>query len=169
MFQDLRFAIRTLIKNPAFTLAAVLCLTLGIGVNTTIFGCVRAILLRPYPYQDPDQLVAIGESNVPRGWRMNTVSYPNFRSWQADNRTLSNVGIYTGASFNLASSDAADTACCACDVANDALAFFSAETALSRSCADISPLSDKVLARAALTSASSSDARALTLSDSCRH
>ena len=108
MLQDLRFAFRTLIKNPTFAIAAVLCLTLGIGVNTTIFSCVRAMLLRPFPYHDPDALVAIGESNPRRGWHMNTVSYPNFRSWQADNRTLSSVGIYTGASFNLAASDAAD-------------------------------------------------------------
>ena len=108
MLQDLRFAIRTLIKNPTFTIAAVLCLTLGIGVNTTIFSCVRAILLRPYPYRDPDALVAIGESNPRRGWHMNTVSYPNFRSWQADNRTLANVAAFSGASFNLASADGAD-------------------------------------------------------------
>jgi putative ABC transport system permease protein len=108
MIQDLRFALRTLIKNPTFAIAAVLCLTLGIGVNTTIFSCVRAMLLRPFPYRDPDALVAIGESNPRRGWHMNSVSYPNFRSWQAENRTLTSVGIYTGASFNLAATDAAD-------------------------------------------------------------
>src|SRR5690348_8909168 len=108
MLQDLRFALRTLIKSPTFTVAAVLCLTLGIGVNTTIFSCVRAMLLRPFPYRDPDQLVAIGESNPRRGWHMNTVSYPNFRSWQGDNRTLSNIGIFTGSSYNLATGNAAD-------------------------------------------------------------
>ncbi|HTI64734.1 MAG TPA: ABC transporter permease [Gemmatimonadaceae bacterium] len=102
MLQDIRYAARTLVKNPAFTIAAILCLALGIGVNATIFSCVRAMLLRPFPYRDPDRLVAIGEANVPRGWHMNSVSYPNFRSWQAENRTLANVGIYTGASFNLA-------------------------------------------------------------------
>jgi putative ABC transport system permease protein len=107
MLQDLRFAARTLLKNPAFTIAAVLCLALGIGVNVTIFSCVRALLLRPFPYKDPDNIVAIGENNVKRGWHMNSVSYPNFRSWQAQNRTLENVGVYTGASFNLASGDGA--------------------------------------------------------------
>jgi putative ABC transport system permease protein len=107
MLQDIRFAARTLVKNPAFTVAAVLCLSLGIGVNATIFSCVRAILLRPFPYQDPDRLMAIGESNPQRGWHMNTVSYPNFRSWQAENRSLSNVGIYTGTSFNLANGEGA--------------------------------------------------------------
>ena len=107
MLQDIRFAFRTLVKSPAFTVAAVLCLALGIGVNTSIFSCVRALLLRPFPYRDPDALVAIGESNPPRGWHMNSVSYPNFRSWQRDNHTLANVGIYTGTSFNLAVSDRA--------------------------------------------------------------
>ena len=108
MLQDVRFAARTLVKNPAFTVAAVLCMALGIGVNATIFSCVRAMLLRPFPYRNPDELVAIGESNPKRGWHMNSVSYPNFRSWQADNHTLESVGLYSGASFNLASDDGAD-------------------------------------------------------------
>ena len=108
MLQDLRYAVRTLINNPAFTAAAVVCLALGIGVNATIFSCVRAILLRPFPYRNPDELLAIGEANVKRGWHMNSVSYPNFRSWQAENRTLENMGIYTGTSYNLASGDGAE-------------------------------------------------------------
>jgi putative ABC transport system permease protein len=108
MLQDIRFAARTLIKNPGFTFAAVLCLALGIGVNATIFSCVRALLLRPFPYRNPDELVALGEASITRGWHMNSVSYPNFRSWQGENRTLENVGIYTGTSFNLASGDGAE-------------------------------------------------------------
>ena len=108
MLQDVRFAARSLVKSPAFTIAAVLCLALGIGVNATIFSCVRATLLRPFPYRNPVELVAIGESNPARGFHMNTVSYPNFRSWQADNGTLESVGIYTGSSFNLARDDGAD-------------------------------------------------------------
>src|SRR6201999_976170 len=108
MLHDIRYAIRTLIKSPGFTIAAVLCLALGIGVNATIFSCVRAMLLRPFPYRNPDELVAIGEANVPRGWHMNSVSYPNFRSWQALNRTLESSAIYTGSSYNLATGDGAD-------------------------------------------------------------
>ena len=108
MLQDLRFALRTLIKSPGFTVAAVLCLSLGIGVNATIFSCVRALLLRPFPYKDPEGIVAIGESHPKRGWHMNSVSYPNFRSWQAENRTLESVGIYGGNSYNLATGDGAD-------------------------------------------------------------
>jgi putative ABC transport system permease protein len=108
MLSDLRFAFRTLANSPAFSVASVLCLALGIGVNATIFSCVRALLLRPFPYRAPDALVAIGESNPKRGWRMNSVSYPNFRSWQAENRTLESVGLYSGASYNLATGDGAD-------------------------------------------------------------
>jgi putative ABC transport system permease protein len=108
MLQDIRFAVRTLVKNPGFTVAAVLCLALGIGVNATIFSCVRGLLLRPFPYRNPDELLAIGEANVKRGWHMNSVSYPNFRSWQAENQTLENIGIYSGTSFNLASGDGAE-------------------------------------------------------------
>jgi putative ABC transport system permease protein len=108
MLADFRFALRTLAKSPAFSIAAILCLTLGIGVNATIFSCIRALLLRPFPYRAPDELVAIGESNPKRGWHMNSVSYPNFRSWQAENRTLESVGMYGGASYNLATGDGAD-------------------------------------------------------------
>src|SRR3954464_15074172 len=108
MLQDIRYAARTLLKNPAFSLAAIVCLALGIGVNATIFSCVRALLLRPFPYRAPEELVAIGESSPKRGWHMNSVSYPNFRSWQAENRTLESIGVYSGASFNLANSDGAD-------------------------------------------------------------
>ena len=108
MLSDLKFALRTLAKSPAFSVAAVLCLALGIGVNATIFSCVRALLLRPFPYRAPEEIVAIGESNPKRGWRMNSVSYPNFRSWQAETRTLASVGLYGGSSYNLAAGDGAD-------------------------------------------------------------
>ncbi len=108
MLQDIRFAVRTLVKSPAFTIAAVLCLTLGIGVNATVFSCVRALLLRPFPYRNPDEIVAIAEATPKRDWHMNSVSYPNFRSWQAAHRTLADIGIYNGTSFNLATEDAAE-------------------------------------------------------------
>src|SRR3954464_14683079 len=108
MLQDIRYAARTLLKNPAFSLAAIVCLALGIGVNATIFSCVRALLLRPFPYRAPEELVAIGESSPKRGWHMNSVSYPNFRSWQAENRALESVGIYSGGADTLAPGEGAD-------------------------------------------------------------
>jgi predicted permease len=79
VWQDLCFSARMLFKHPGFTIIAVLTLSLGIGANTAIFSIVNAVLLRPFPYQAPEQLVIVGEF-VPGG----SVSYPNFVDWRDD-------------------------------------------------------------------------------------
>jgi predicted permease len=92
--QDARYAFRMLRKNPGFTVVAVLTLALGIGANTAIFSVVYAVLLKPLPYTNPDQLVTAFQANTQEGVPETGVSYPNFEEWRAQNHVFSElVGI----------------------------------------------------------------------------
>ena len=76
--QDIRYALRTLRKQPVFTLVAVLTLTLGIGANTAIFSLLYQILLRPLPYASPDQLVFVWNTYPLMGLPQASVSIPDY-------------------------------------------------------------------------------------------
>jgi putative ABC transport system permease protein len=89
--QDTRYAFRMLRKNPGFTAVAVLTLALGIGANTAIFSVVYAVLLKPLPYTNPDQLFTAFQANKQQGIAETGCSYLNFEEWRAQNHVFSEL------------------------------------------------------------------------------
>jgi putative ABC transport system permease protein len=100
MIQDLRYCVRILTKNYGFTLAAVLCLALGIGVNTSIFSLVHALLLRSFPVPQADQLVVITQDtrNLP-------IPYRNFVRIRENNGVLSDLAAFEFGRFSFGNRD----------------------------------------------------------------
>src|SRR5947209_7121703 len=101
LWQDLRYALRTLAKNPAFTSIAIVAIALGIGANTVIFSAVNAVLLRPLPFKNPEQLVMVWENATHLGFPKNTPSPPNFIDWQRQNTVFTGMAAMSERSFNL--------------------------------------------------------------------
>src|SRR4030095_351214 len=99
LYQDLRYAARTLRKNPGFTAIVILTLALGIGANTAIFSIVNSVILRPLPVRESDRLVRIYESNLELGWPDFGVSHPNFLDWRSRNQTFESMAAAWSTSF----------------------------------------------------------------------
>jgi putative ABC transport system permease protein len=100
IWQDLRHATRTLRKQPAFTLAAVLTLALGIGANTAIFSIVNTVLLQPLPYPDSSRLFVVYEQRPAPALRVR-FSAENFLDLQREQRAFEALGGYIGSGFTL--------------------------------------------------------------------
>jgi predicted permease len=97
--QDLRYAVRMLLKSPGFASIAVLTLALGIGANTTLFSVVKGVLLNPLPYPHSEELVAIYASTP--GFEHGPAVYLNFLDWQRDTQTFSSMALYRNQGYNV--------------------------------------------------------------------
>ncbi|MDQ3685032.1 MAG: ABC transporter permease [Acidobacteriota bacterium] len=100
LLQDLRYGFRMLLKNPIFTVVAVVTLALGIGANSAIFSVVNTILLRPLAYKDPDRLVLINH-NYPKLDLKASVSAPGYAHYRDNAQSFSSVAALTGWNVNL--------------------------------------------------------------------
>ena len=99
LIEDLRYAIRMLRKNRAFTAVALLTLALGIGANTAVFSIVNGVLLNSLPFPAADKLVVVFESKP--NFTEGSISYPNFLDWKRDNYSFSSIAAYRPDSFSL--------------------------------------------------------------------
>src|SRR5690348_6309396 len=95
MFQDLRYAFRQLRKNPGFAAVTVLTLALGIGVNAAMFAVIDGVLLRPFPFPKPHQVVEMSEASVTSGGPSNISALPNIRDWRAQSKSFQDIAWFT--------------------------------------------------------------------------
>jgi predicted permease len=105
--KDLAHGLRLMRRNPAFTLVAVLSLALGIGANTAIFSVVRAVLLKPLPYREPDRVTLVFETSR-RFLRRGNATLLMYRAWQERNRSFSQMAALSRRPFLLTGVDEAE-------------------------------------------------------------
>jgi hypothetical protein len=105
MLNEIRFALRSFAKTPAFTLIAVATLALAIGANTAVLSLVNALLIRPLPYQAPQDLVLLLEHFKTQNLERIPVSPPEFIDYESRAQSFERLGAFGYANFNLANGD----------------------------------------------------------------
>jgi putative ABC transport system permease protein len=105
MLNEIRFALRILVKNRAFSFIAVLTLALGIGATTAVFTLINALLIRPLPYHDSAQLVLLLQHFKAQHLDAIPVSPPEFLDYQTQSRSFNKLAAFNTATFNLAEGD----------------------------------------------------------------
>ena len=98
-WQDIRYGIRMLVKAPGVSIVATIALALGIGANTAIFSVVNAVLLRPLPFANSEQLMNVWETDSTRGYSRGSASYPNFVDWREQNHVFEHMSTYYANDF----------------------------------------------------------------------
>jgi putative ABC transport system permease protein len=101
ILQDLRHGVRVLLKTPGFTFLALLTLALGIGANTAVFSVVNAVLLRPLPFEKPQEIVTVWEGRPREGPGHGAISAMNFVDWRRMSKSFSSMAMYASANYNL--------------------------------------------------------------------
>jgi predicted permease len=101
VMKDIRYSLRVLLRNPAFTVTALLTLALGIGFNTAIFSVVDSVLLRPLPLKDPDRVVSVWEHSLRAGIDRNEMAPANYFDLRNQNQVFEGVGAFGEVSLNL--------------------------------------------------------------------
>jgi len=99
LWQDVRHSVRTLIRERGFTVVALAALALGIGATAAIFSVVDAVLLRPLPYEEPQELAVVWERNTGRGLPRMSVAPPNYADWRRLNEAFVEMGAFAPTSF----------------------------------------------------------------------
>jgi putative ABC transport system permease protein len=105
MFQDLKFAFRSFLRSPRFTIPALTALALGIGATSAIFSVVRGVMLEPLPYRDPDRIVSVWENRLDRNRPRNVISPANFAAWRERSKSFEYLGMVGQARQNIVLDD----------------------------------------------------------------
>src|SRR5262245_24220633 len=101
LLQDLRFALRSFVRAPRFSVPAILALALGIGATSATLSVVRGVLLEPLPYRNPDRVVTIWETNSERNIQRNVIAQANFVAWRERTRSFEHLGMVGPARLSL--------------------------------------------------------------------